>query len=111
MKYVDLSLFLRNPDHFESPVRPNWKQQHMEMLKHKVAVVFAASGQIAGAVARSFAQHGAKVYVTGRNLKAVIDLADEIKAAGGQAEAGKVDALNENEIDSYLQKSLKAMEN
>jgi 3-oxoacyl-[acyl-carrier protein] reductase len=75
----------------------------MEMLKHKVAVVFAASGQIAGAVARSFAQHGAKVYVTGRNLKAVLNLADEIKAAGGQAEAGKVDALNENEIDSYLQ--------
>jgi len=73
------------------------------MLKNKVAVVFAASGQIAGAVARSFAQHGAKVYVTGRNLKAVINLADEIKAAGGQAEAGKVDALNENEIDSYLQ--------
>jgi NAD(P)-dependent dehydrogenase (short-subunit alcohol dehydrogenase family) len=35
----------------------------MEMLKNKVAVVFAASGQIAGAVARSFAQHGAKVYV------------------------------------------------
>ena len=74
------------------------------MLKHKVAVVFAASGQIAGAVARSFAQHGAIVYVTGRNLKKVVNLADEIKAAGGQAEAGQVDALNENEIDSYLQK-------
>jgi NAD(P)-dependent dehydrogenase (short-subunit alcohol dehydrogenase family) len=44
-------------------VRPNWKQQQMEMLKNKVAVVFAAPGQIAGAVARSFAQHGAKVYV------------------------------------------------
>src|SRR5688572_10008975 len=75
----------------------------MEMLKHKVAVVFAASGQIAGAVARSFAQHGAKVYITARNLQAVINLSDEIKAAGGQAEAAKVDALNENEIDSYLQ--------
>jgi 3-oxoacyl-[acyl-carrier protein] reductase len=75
----------------------------MEMLKNKVAVIFAASGQIAGAVARSFAQHGAKVYVTPRNLKEVINLADEIKAAGSQAEAGIVDALNENEIDSYLQ--------
>jgi 3-oxoacyl-[acyl-carrier protein] reductase len=78
----------------------------METLKNKVAVVFAASGEIAGAVARSFAQHGAKVYVTGRNLTAVKALADKIKAGGGQAEAGKVDALNETEIDTYLQKIL-----
>jgi 3-oxoacyl-[acyl-carrier protein] reductase len=76
----------------------------METLKGKVAVVFAASGEIAGAVALSFAQHGAKVYVTGRNLAAVKTLADKIKAGGGQAEAGKVDALNETEIDTYLQK-------
>jgi len=76
----------------------------METLKNKVAVVFAASGEIAGAVARSFAQHGAKVYVTGRNLTAVKALANEIKAGGGQAEAGKVDALNETEIETYLEK-------
>jgi 3-oxoacyl-[acyl-carrier protein] reductase len=76
----------------------------METLKNKVAVVFAASGEIAGAVARSFAQHGAKVYVTGRNLARVKALADEIKAGGGRAEAGKVDALNETEIETYLQK-------
>ena len=76
----------------------------MEALKNKVAVVFAASGEIAGEIARSFAQHGAKVYVTGRNLTAVKALAEEIKAGGGRAEAGKVDALNETEIDTYLQK-------
>ncbi|MES1160157.1 MAG: SDR family NAD(P)-dependent oxidoreductase, partial [Bacteroidota bacterium] len=76
----------------------------METLKNKVVVVFAASGEIAGAVARSFAQHGAKVYVTGRNLTAVKALADRIKADGGLAEAGKVDALNETEIEPYLQK-------
>jgi len=76
----------------------------MENLKNKVAVVFAASGGIAGAVARSFAEHGAKVYVTARNLEAVKALAKEIKADGGQAEAAKVDALNETEIDNYLQK-------
>ena len=80
------------------------KTMKMEMLKNKVAVVFAASGEIAGAVARSFAQHGAKVYVTGRNLAAVKALAGEINASGGQAEAGKVDALNETEIETYLQK-------
>jgi len=75
----------------------------METLKNKVAVVFAASGEIAGAVARSFAAHGAKVYVTGRNLNKVQALADEIVRNGGQAEAGQVDALNESEIEAYLQ--------
>jgi 3-oxoacyl-[acyl-carrier protein] reductase len=76
----------------------------METLKNKVAVVFAASGEISGAVARSFAKHGAKVYVSGRNLNAVEALANEIKSNGGQAEAATVDALNETEIDRYLQK-------
>jgi 3-oxoacyl-[acyl-carrier protein] reductase len=74
----------------------------METLKNKVAVVFAASGEIAGAVAESFARHGAKVYVSGRNLAAVKGLADKINTSGGYAEAGKVDALNETEIDAYL---------
>jgi NAD(P)-dependent dehydrogenase (short-subunit alcohol dehydrogenase family) len=76
----------------------------MQNLKDKVAVVFAASGEIAGAVARSFSQHGAKVYVTARNLDAVKALAQEIKANGGRAEAAKVDALNEAEIDNFLKK-------
>jgi NAD(P)-dependent dehydrogenase (short-subunit alcohol dehydrogenase family) len=76
----------------------------MQNLKDKVAVVFAASGDIAGAVARSFSQHGAKVYVTARNIDAVKALAREIKAGGGNAEAAKVDALNESEIDSFLKK-------
>lgn len=55
----------------------------MQNLKDKVAVVFAASGEIAGAVARSFSEHGAKVYVTARNLDAVKALAREINANGG----------------------------
>ena len=76
----------------------------MQNLKDKVAVVFAASGDIAGAVARSFAQHGAKLYLTARNLEAVKGLAQEIKAAGGRAEAAKVDAQNESEIDNFLKK-------
>ncbi len=76
----------------------------MENLKNKVAVVFAASGEIAGAVARSFSQHGAKVYVTARNLDAVKALTRDIKASGGSAEAAKVDALNETEIDNFLKK-------
>ena len=76
----------------------------MQNLKDKVAVVFAASGDISGAVARSLSQHGAKVYVTARDLDAIKALAREIKAGGGSAEAAKVDALNETEIDDFLKK-------
>lgn len=76
----------------------------MQHLKDKVAVVFAASGEIAGAVAQAFGQHGAKVYVTARRLDAVKTLAQDIKANGGNAEAAKVDAQNEAEIDGFLKK-------
>jgi hypothetical protein len=49
----------------------------MESLKNKMAVVFAASGQAAGDVARSFAEHEAKIYVTAIDVKAVEILANE----------------------------------
>jgi len=74
----------------------------MQILKDKVAVIFAASGDIAGAVARSFAMHGAKVYLTARDLGAVKALSQEIKAIGGSAEPARVDAMNEGEIDNFL---------
>src|SRR6202051_1974521 len=96
--------YLIKPDRFACLNRQKINTNKMKNLKDKVAVVFAASGDIAGAVARSFSQHGAKVYVTGRNLNEVKALAEEIKANGGRAEAAKVNALNETEIDSYLQK-------
>lgn len=83
-------------------MRQKINQTKMVDLKDKIAVVFAASGEIAGAVARSFARHGAKVYVTARNLEAVKTLAEEIRASGGAAEAAKVDALKETEIDAFL---------
>jgi NAD(P)-dependent dehydrogenase (short-subunit alcohol dehydrogenase family) len=76
----------------------------MTDLKNKVAVIFAASGAIAGAVAKSLAENGAKVYVSGRDLEAVRLLADDIKQNNGWAEAYQVDAMNENEIDSLIAK-------
>jgi NAD(P)-dependent dehydrogenase (short-subunit alcohol dehydrogenase family) len=94
--------FLKNSDRFAGLNRQKINLNNMRNLKDKVAVVFAASGDIAGAVARSFSQHGAKVYVTARNLNAVNVLAQELNANGGHAEAAKVDALNEVEIDTFL---------
>lgn len=76
----------------------------MANLKNKVAVVFAASGAIAGAVAKSLAEHGAKVYVSGRDVATVRILADDIMQNNGWAEATQVNAMNETEIDNYIAK-------
>ncbi len=65
------------------------------LLSQKNAVIYGASGGIGGAVARAFAREGATVFLTGRD-------ADEIRAAGGKAEAAHVDALDEAAIEKHL---------
>ncbi|MEO5891922.1 MAG: SDR family oxidoreductase [Ferruginibacter sp.] len=74
------------------------------ILKNKIAVVFAASGAIAGAVARAFAAKGAKVYVVAKEITDSEKLAHEIKINGGWAEAMVADALNESHIDAVFEK-------
>ncbi len=72
------------------------------LLSNKNAVIYGAGGGIGSAVARAFAREGATVFLTGRNLKAVEAVADEIRAAGGKAEAAHVDALDEAAIEKHL---------
>jgi 3-oxoacyl-[acyl-carrier protein] reductase len=69
------------------------------LLNDKVAVIYGAGGSIGGAVARAFAQEGAKVFLSGRDLPPIEAAAREIVAGGGQAEATRVDALDENAVD------------
>jgi NAD(P)-dependent dehydrogenase (short-subunit alcohol dehydrogenase family) len=57
------------------------------MLQDKVAVIYGAGGAIGGAVARAFADEGARVYRTGRTA-----------AAGAAA----VDALDEQALERHL---------
>jgi NAD(P)-dependent dehydrogenase (short-subunit alcohol dehydrogenase family) len=73
------------------------------LLTDKVAVIYGAGGAIGGAVARAFAREGATLMLTGRRLAPVEDLAKDIVAAGGSAEAAAVDALDEQAVDSHLQ--------
>ncbi len=75
----------------------------MDRLNNKVAVVFAASGAIAGSVAQAFALAGAKVYVTGKDPAVVGKLADEIIQNGGWATALRADALSEADIDAVFE--------
>lgn len=73
------------------------------MLKNKTAVIYGASPSLGGAVAREMAKAGAKVYVTNRHLEIAEDVARQIASEGGFAEAARVDALNETEIQTHLE--------
>jgi NAD(P)-dependent dehydrogenase (short-subunit alcohol dehydrogenase family) len=72
------------------------------LLKDKVAVIYGAGGAIGGAVARTFAREGAKVYLTGRRLETVGPVAREISAHGGVADAAHVDALDEAAVEAHI---------
>jgi NAD(P)-dependent dehydrogenase (short-subunit alcohol dehydrogenase family) len=72
------------------------------MLKDKVAVVYGAGGAIGGAVARAFAQEGARLFLTGRRRAPVEAVAEDVVAAGGSADAAVVDALDEQAVDEHL---------
>src|SRR5437879_4622124 len=72
------------------------------MLHNKNAIIYGAGGSIGGAVAKAFADAGARVFLSGRNLSSVQKVADEILASGGRAAANQVDALDEKAINSYL---------
>jgi NAD(P)-dependent dehydrogenase (short-subunit alcohol dehydrogenase family) len=68
------------------------------MLQDKVAVIYGAAGAIGGAVARAFADEGAKLFLTGRHLAPVEVVAKEV----GSAEAAEVDTLDEQAVDAHL---------
>jgi 3-oxoacyl-[acyl-carrier protein] reductase len=71
------------------------------LLKDKIAVIYGAGGAIGGAVARTFASEGARLFLSNRTLAPVRRLADDIVAAGGKAEATSVDALDESAVERH----------
>jgi len=72
------------------------------LLRNKNAVLFAAGGSVGGAIARNLARAGAKIFLSNHHLDPVQRLADEIIAGGGIAEVAKVDALNEKQVNAYV---------
>ena len=72
------------------------------MLQNKNAIVYGAGGSLGGAVSRAFAKAGARVFLTGRTADSIQKRAAEIIAAGGQAEAVVVDALEKQAVDDHI---------
>jgi 3-oxoacyl-[acyl-carrier protein] reductase len=71
------------------------------LLEDKNAVIYGAGGSIGRAVARAFAREGAKVYLAGRTLESLEEVAQEIRSAGGVAETAQVDAMDERAVDEH----------
>jgi len=72
------------------------------MLKGKVAIVYGGGGRVGGAVARAFAAEGATVFLAGRTLAKLQEVADQIAGAGGTAEIAQVDALDGQAVDRHV---------
>jgi 3-oxoacyl-[acyl-carrier protein] reductase len=70
----------------------------MTMLENKSAVIYGAGGAIGGAVARAFADAGARVYLAGRSKDRLEEVASDIDGAAGVAE---VDALDEQAVTAH----------
>jgi 3-oxoacyl-[acyl-carrier protein] reductase len=73
------------------------------LLEGKNAVIYGGGGSIGGAVARAFAREGARVFLTGRTAATLDAVAEEIRAAGGDAHTKVVDALDEVEVDRHAE--------
>jgi 3-oxoacyl-[acyl-carrier protein] reductase len=72
------------------------------MLDGKVAVVYGAGGAIGGAVARTIASEGARVFLAGRTMTSVDRTGNTIASDGGVVETANVDALDEQAVAKHL---------
>ena len=73
------------------------------LLQNKHAIIFGASGAVGTAVAKEFAAQGATVFLSGRRLAAVEQVASPLQQEGGIAYAAEVDALDEQAVQTYLE--------
>jgi 3-oxoacyl-[acyl-carrier protein] reductase len=74
------------------------------MLNNKNAIIYGAGGSLGSEVAKAFANAGAKVFLTGRNLNSLKKVAEQIHASGGLAEADEVDASDQAAIHAHINK-------
>ncbi|MBT9474838.1 2-hydroxycyclohexanecarboxyl-CoA dehydrogenase [Polaromonas sp.] len=74
----------------------------MKKLENKTVIVTGGGGGIGGATCHRFAAEGAKVAVFDMNVEAAERVANEIKAAGGTAQAFKCNITDRAEVDAAV---------
>ncbi len=73
------------------------------LLDGKIAVIYGAAGDIGSGVALAFAREGAHLVLVGRTMETLRSLQRDIEAAGGSAEAARVDALDRDAVEEHLE--------
>jgi 3-oxoacyl-[acyl-carrier protein] reductase len=76
-------------------------RRRLMLLQGKTAVVYGAAGSVGGAVARAFAADGAHVHLAGRTAETLEAVAEEIRAAGGEATPAVVDAMDPESVEAH----------
>jgi NAD(P)-dependent dehydrogenase (short-subunit alcohol dehydrogenase family) len=71
-------------------------------LKDKVAIITGGGTGIGGAIALRFGLEGALVVVSGRREAPILAVADEIRAAGGRAQAVAADVERDADVDRLV---------
>jgi len=69
------------------------------LLEDKNAVIYGGGGKVGGVVARAFAREGARLFLAGRTLESLEEVADDIRSSGGVVETAQVGALDEQAVD------------
>ena len=71
------------------------------MLDDRNAIIYGGGGSVGGAIARAFARAGAHVFLAGRTAATLDAVAGDIRAHGGRADTGVLDALDEAAVDEH----------
>ena len=77
------------------------------LLHGKTALIYGGGGAVGGAVARALAADGATVHIAGRTESRLEKVANDIREAGGTAETAVVDALDEEQVDAFVNRVAK----
>ena len=73
-----------------------------QILRNRNAVIYGGGGSLGSTVARALAKEGAHVFLAGRHLASVKEVADQIVTSGGRADAAVVDATNESDVNAFV---------
>jgi NAD(P)-dependent dehydrogenase (short-subunit alcohol dehydrogenase family) len=76
----------------------------MFSLHHKTALITGGASGIGLAISQTFAQAGATVHILEVNLSAAEEAADQIRAAGGQAQAYGIDVSVQASVQAVVDK-------
>jgi len=74
------------------------------LLASKVAVIHGGGGAIGGAAALAFAQEGGQLFLAGRTLGPLEEVAARIRAVGGTVAVDVVDALDPLAVEAHAER-------